>query len=394
MKGKGSDEFTRAKRRQEFELLSRGLRAEREAAGMKVELLLRRTPVADWPQLVENPDLRSCGALERLARIAGDAHTRDPKYALAVAELAVTIAESIPDYAYPGVIGAHIRGYAWKDLGKSLRLLGRYEEALHALHMAEKRIRKPGFLAHDLAVVQVNIAVVLQETSQYDQSLALLKKCRKVFRRYGDTESLLQTGLLQGLCLQRLHMHREARETYLLLLASTRNISKENRAALHHAIGMSSIDLGEFIEAEANLSRAIAIHRELGQPINALKTEFGRGKLFLQRGDFALAVTHLRPVRRGFLSNALSEEAGLCGLVIVEALLVLERAGEAEQLARKIVHEFTIAALNTRAITALSYLTEAIVARKASASMAHEVHEYILSLRTRPEREFIMGQPA
>ena len=97
-------------------------------------------------------------------------------------------------------------------------------------------------------------------------------------------------------------------------------------------------------------------------------------------------------MRRGFLAKALSEEAGLCGLVIVEALLVLERAGEAEQLARKIVHEFTIASLSARAITALSYLTEAIVARKASASMAHEVHEYILSLRTRPEREFTMGQ--
>jgi tetratricopeptide (TPR) repeat protein len=219
-----------------------------------------------------------------------------------------------------------------------------------------------------------------------------LKQCKAVFTDYGDTESFVQCGLLEGTSFQRLHRYREARETYLLLLASTRGISKGNLAALHHAIGLCCVDLGDFPEAESNLTHAISLYLDLGQSINALKAELCRGKLFLQRGDFVLAVSHLRPVRRGFLRSTLAEEAGLCGLHIVEALLVLDRAGEAEQLARKIVHEFTHAALSARAITALSYLTEAIMAKKASAAMAHEVHEYILSLRTEPEREFGMGQ--
>lgn len=375
----------------EYAQLSRRLAAERQDAAIAVEMLLRVTPMAGWPALADEGRLQTFGALERLGNIVSDSYTRDPKYAFAVAQLAVAIVEAMPDDAYPAIMGAQYRGLAWKDLGKSLRILGRYDEALQALQTAEQAVTPFGALAHDLAIVQVNVAVVLQETNRFDESLELLAACKVVFRDHRDTDSVVQTSLLEGMVLQRLHRPREAREVYLLLLATTRGMSKENRAALHHAIGSCSVDLGDFAEADANFMQAIAIHRELGQPVNELKTELGRGRLFLKRGDLALAVSHLRHVRRGFLRNALAEEAGLCGLDIVEALLTLDRAGEAEQLARKIVHEFTTASLGARAITALSYLTEAITARRASASMAHEVHQYILSLRTEPEREFRMG---
>jgi hypothetical protein len=82
------------------------------------------------------------------------------------------------------------------------------------------------------------------------------------------------------------------------------------------------------------------------------------------------------------------EEAGLCGLTIVQALLLLERVPEAQNLARKIVHEFVDAELNRRAVTALGYLAEAISNRNATASLASDVREYVISLRTTPEREF------
>jgi hypothetical protein len=53
----------------------------------------------------------------------------------------------------------------------------------------------------------------------------------------------------------------------------------------------------------------------------------------------------------------MSEEAGIAGLEIVEALLRLRRTSEAETLARKLVQEFAAAHLNARAITALGYLS-------------------------------------
>jgi hypothetical protein len=72
----------------------------------------------------------------------------------------------------------------------------------------------------------------------------------------------------------------------------------------------------------------------------------------------------------------------------VEGLLVLGRTSAAETLARKIVSEFTAAGLSTRAVGALGYLTEAITANRASVTLVTEVREYIVSLRTSPERDF------
>jgi hypothetical protein len=58
-------------------------------------------------------------------------------------------------------------------------------------------------------------------------------------------------------------------------------------------------------------------------------------------------------------------------------------------LARRIVSEFSSAEMNKRAIQALGYLTEAIASNTASATLVIDVREYIVSLRTSPERDFV-----
>ena len=126
----------------------------------------------------------------------------------------------------------------------------------------------------------------------------------------------------------------------------------------------------------------------MGKPIEIMTIELGRGRLLIRQGRYTLAIEHLRAVRRDFLRNSMSEEAGIAGLEIVEALLTLGRTSEAETLARKIVREFIAAHLNARAITALGYLSEAITAHTAPATLVTEVREYIVSLRTTPERDF------
>ena len=66
-----------------------------------------------------------------------------------------------------------------------------------------------------------------------------------------------QTVIAEGVLLHRLRKFREAREAYLLLLASNRDsIDQESLACLHHAIGHCSVDLGDFDVADANLRRA------------------------------------------------------------------------------------------------------------------------------------------
>jgi len=378
----------RPNRAAEFANTIRRLRLEREAAATDVDRLLKTTPRSEWPTLADHPDLLTCGALERLGSMFADHRGRDPQTALSLAELAVLLAEAIPRASYPDLITAQFRAHAWRDLGWAYRNLARFSESLDALTRADACLEDYGTLAHDRAQVRFSLAITLQERERYDESNRLLKESREVFREHGDSKRLVFCGIAEGVLLQRLKQFRQARETYFVLLTSTKNIETESLAALHQAIGFCSIELEDYLTAEANLHKALTLNRQLGKPVEIMKVELGRGRLLARTGQHQQAIDHLRPVRRQFLAAGMSEEAGICGLEVVDAMLALGKASQAENLARRIIAEFTKADLNTRAITALGYLAEAIANRDVPENLVTRVQEYIVSLRTRPERDF------
>jgi tetratricopeptide (TPR) repeat protein len=380
---------------EEFARFARQLEQERAAAASgRIERLLDSTAVEQWPELVEHPDLRTFGAIEYLGRMFVDLLPRAPQRAYVLAQLEVSLSENLPHGIYAPSTILQSRIYAWKDLGTALRILSRPQESIDALLAAETILLQhydgagAGAMTHDLAIIHFSLAVTYQEVERFTESRELLTACKAVFRDHADDLRYVLCVFAEGVLLHRLRNYREARETYLLLLASSRNIEPESLAALHHTIGLCCIELGDFAEAADNLAEAIALNRQMGKPIEIMKIELGRGRLLIRQGHHTLAIEHLREVRRDFLRNSMSEEAGIAGLEIVEALLTLGRTSEAETLARKIVREFTAAHLNSRAITALGYLSEAITAQTAPATLVTEVREYIVSLRTTPERDF------
>jgi hypothetical protein len=92
----------------------------------------------------------------------------------------------------------------------------------------------------------------------------------------------------------------------------------------------------------------------------------------------------IRSVSRSVLTaNRVATETRSGGRVHQKA-----KREEAERLARTIVGEFTVAGLNSRAITAVGYLSEAIAAKKASTQLVSDIREYVISLRTSPQRDF------
>jgi tetratricopeptide (TPR) repeat protein len=372
----------------DFADIVRNRRQERIIAATTVEPLLQAHK-NDLAVLAQNRNLQTSGALERLSAIVVDSSTRDPQYALAVAQLAVTIAEALPRTAYPPVTMAQLRGSAWKDLGNTFRKLARYDEGVRALKNAEAAIVDCAGLGHDLAVIKFVLAVALQEMDRFDESLALLAESKAIFNEYSDVARSVRCGIAEGVLLQRLRKYREAREIYLVLLSSTPASETESVAALHQAIGFCSVELGDYLTAQANLDTARDLNQQLGRPIELMKIDLGRGRLLNRNCRFQEAIDLLRPVRRQFLSHGMSEEAGLCGLEVVDAMLSLGNASQAENLTRRIIDEFTKAGLNTRAITALGYLTEAIASRNVPPKLVGQVSEYIISLQTKPERDFV-----
>ena len=387
--------FSRGRRRpdpkrvQEFAAVARKLQQEREGSDL-IQSLLRSTARPEWPSLASHPALRTAGAVELLGREVEARLDRDPREALAIADLAATIADALPADAYPAVVLAQTRAHAWKDRGQSLCYLAKHDEALAALETADAVLTAAGTLAHDLAIVRFVRATTLQEINRFDDSMQLLTECRDVFLGHGDTRRALLCGIAKANLLHRLRRFREARDSYVALLDVAHDLrDMASEAHLHHDIGYTSVELGDFPTAERHLDRAVSLCGQLQWPLQAARSEVVRGVLFARRGENRRAVTHIAAVRKTFLAHGLAEEAGIFGLEIVQAHLALGEPHEAEALAREIVSDFTTAGLSARAVTALGYLTEAIASRRASQETVGGVREYILSLRKHPEREFV-----
>ncbi len=375
----------------EFATMARRLQEERDSFATVIARVLNDTPREEWPSLASRASLHTVGALEALAREVEARLDREPREALVIAELATSIAAAIPAMTYPPIVVAQARAHAWKDRGQALCYLARHDEALEALDRADALLNSFGTLAHDLAIIRFVRATTLQEMGRFEESMQLLAECRAVFRAHGDARRSLRCGIAEGCLLHRMKRFREAREMYTALLEVAQELDdRRAEAHLHHDIGYISVELSDFSAAESHLDRAVALARELDWPVQAARSEGARGVLFSRRGEYRRAVSHLKTVRRTFLEHGLVEEAGLCALEIVNARLALGEPHEAESLARQVVLEFTNAGLNSRAITALGYLSEAIAARTASVAMVGGVREYIVSLRKYPEREFVL----
>lgn len=373
----------------EFAATGRRLEHERARAAGKLQRLLRETPRKEWPWLARNAELHDCGALEELSAEIDRRLDASPREALVLAELATVIADSLPEDAYPSVLLAQIRATAWKDRGQALAYLARYDEAFAALDTAEAYVAMFGTLAHDVAIVSLVRATVLQQVGRFDESVELLPQCGRTFVAHGDLRRALICGVAEGVLLWRMQRYHESRELQRRLLANHGALADDKSlAAIHQGIAQCSIALRDFAVAEHHLAEAMRLYLQLRLPLQVLGIEAFIGTMLARKGEHAAAIRQLQRVRDEFLREGLVEEAGIVGLDVVETFLAEGAADEAEALAGVILKEFTAANLNARAITALGYLTEAIATRKASREAVTNVREYVFSLRTTPEREF------
>lgn len=373
----------------EFAATARKLQRERESSVEIVDRLLRETPADQWPSLASDESLRTSGALERLSKEVASRLERNPREALTIAMLATDLADRVPADAYPPVVVAQVRAHAWKDRGQALCYLSRYDEALESLARAEALVDAFGTLAHDRAVVRFVRATTLRNSGKYDESREIMNECRVVFHDHGDSRLELYCGISEGLVLWRHGDVRGARELFEELLKVAQAVEdREAMARLHNNIANCCIELYELDEADEHITRAKQLFSDLGWGAEKLRVQTLGGRVLLRRGDIDGAINILRRVRRALLQNQLIEEAGICGLEAVEAMLQQHAADDASALASEIVQQFTDAGLNRRAVMAVAYLREAIEARTASVHTAESVRAYIGELRKNPELEF------
>jgi len=339
-----------------FARLAAQLEAERAAAApMIAKIVSEPERHLDAPM---PPAWRTLGMANALCDAAREQLFHSPERSLYVAQLAAAIAEALPD-SYPRLLRAQAQAHAWKAVATAHRFQSRHESALRALDVADRRIANEAALGIDRATLGLARATTLREMNRLAEALLLVDEAREVFRHHRDRKQVAQWELLTGMIHHRLGDVVAARQAYMRVIGPARDAGDLHTvAAAYNNLGRAAADAGDMNTSVAALRQARAIFRELEMTTESTRVAWSVAATQLAAGRFDMAIQLLQDVRRDFLQLGMSEEAGLAGVDMIEALLATNARTAARELAGEVVEEFRRAALNERALQALSFLQE------------------------------------
>jgi tetratricopeptide (TPR) repeat protein len=367
------------------EFLETARRLERERAGVEevVADLLRLTPAAEWSSLIGAPELQNSAAVEQLIEEVRNRVERTPTDALMLADVATTIAESLPENSYPGIVLGQVRAMAWKERANTLRYLARYEEALDSIQTAEASISAFASASFDRAIVGMVKAMILHHTGKKSEATELLGECRRVFADHRDAKMLLYAGWIEGNFHYEEGQYKQAEDVYTELLRLARETGdRELVARIEHNLGFCATQFGDFRRANIHFSNGIAVFNDIGATLEAARSERGAGRTLIAKGQSSAGLAYLRNARTAFAKAGVIHEAALSGLEIVETLLKRGDRDGAHTLAREVADEISATELGEEVVVAMHRL-ETMFAEAADdlAIQVRNVHTLIQALQ-------------
>ena len=372
------DAERRRERALNFAAAASQLDRERDETADVAARHLRDTPQSEWPRLAEAPALRNNAALEQLSDEVGKRIERDPAQALAIANLAAAIAETIPASTYPPLVISQIRSSSLRDRANALRYLGRLDEAYDAIETAESRLSAFPAAAYDRAIIWLVKGMILAQMDHFDEAEQIINAASVIFADVNDSARFLQAGLVHGNLLGRQKRYADAESVFRDLLnvaVSSRDV--ETEARLHNNLGYCYVNLDDYAKANIHFSESIAKFTDLGFAAEIARTGRGAGVVLIRKGQFDTGCDRLRQARTSFAKLQMHEEAGLCALRLIEAMVERGQTDEARDLAVTVIEEFRAAALDTRAIDAVVRLRNSLDADGATAETVRTVHAFV-----------------
>jgi len=375
------DNARRRERANEFAATAVRLERERDGAADVVARQLRDTPFDEWPRLAESPALRNNAALEQMSEEVRKRLERNPAEALAIANVATSIAESISGGAYPPMVIAQIRATALRDRANALRYLGRLDEAFDSIETAEARLSAFAGAAHDRAIVWLVKAMILAQMDLFAEAEQTITAASVVFADVNDPPRFLQAGLVYGNLLGRQERYADAQNVFrdlLTVAVSSRDV--ETQARLHNNLGHCAVYVDDYSGANIHFSESIARFTDLGLRAEVPRTHLGAAQVLIAKGQVDAGLTRLHDARRSFGDLNMFRESGLCALRIIEVLIERGEIAQASALTRSVIGEFEAAGIDASAVQAIEKLQSSMNADGATEETVRTVHELVQKL--------------
>jgi tetratricopeptide (TPR) repeat protein len=365
-------------------------RIQHERTGL--DLILANTltgPANGWKaKIAALGDVYTIGMVEELLARADKLINVTPPDALELTALAVDIAHDVAVGAYAFDFAIATRARACREHAYSLFYAGRFPEALTFVDRAQRLFAQMPRPEFDLARTAVMRALIYRSTDRLPEAIKLTREAADTFDFYGDRGRSVDAKMTGASMLFQQRRYQEAQAIWLPLENEPAARTQRSYGLLLQHLGSCYREMNELERAREFYARAIAEHENNNAPTEKTRVQWSLALTVVASGEQREALPLLRSVWQRFTALGMDAEAALVGLELAEVLLMLDEPDEVPAICRAILDQFTRTGMMSRAVSALSFLREAVAMGKATPSLVRHVHDFIRDLPKNPTRSY------
>lgn len=345
-------------------------------------------PASWWPQrLRKTPRAYTAGVVKQLLERMRTTLESSPANALQVTTMAINVANALDVSEYPCDYVIKLRAQAFRDHAQVLSFMGRYPEALEFITRAKRLFDQVPLPEYDLARVAIVKAAILQHVDRTAEAEALAREAGDTFLRFGDRVRYVNARITEGAVVFNSGAVERALEIWKSVEKDP-GLNEVGAVRIAHNIALCLSELRQPTAAAEYLYRCIAQFDMLGMETERTRSRWILAKALLSSDHPQEAIPMLRQTWQEFERLEMIADAGLVALELAEALLATGRPEEVPAICREIIAQFTRSGMASRAITALSFLREAVALGQASTSLVRHVHAFLRELPSEQPRLF------
>jgi tetratricopeptide (TPR) repeat protein len=310
-----------------------------------------------------------------------------PANALHVTALAIQVANALDIAEYPCDYVVKLRAQAYRDHAFMLSYMGRQPEALEFVERSRRLFEQVPLPEYDLARLGIVKATILQQIDRAGEATLVAHEAAETFLRFGDRPRYVNARLSEATSLYASGALQEALRVFKDLDGDPA-LDDFGSVTVKHSIASCYSDLGQPEVAIEYAQRCIAEFGVLGMETERTRSRWLLGHALAALGRTNDAIPVLRAVWREFEQFEMSSDAGLVALEYAEALLVAGHPDEVPAICRDVIALFTRTGMPSRALTALSFLREAVAIGQATPSLVRHVHSFLRELPKEQPRLF------
>lgn len=345
-------------------------------------------PASWWPQrLRSTPRAYTAGVVKQLLERLLAILQSSPANALQIGSMAIGIANALDVSEYPSDYVIKLRAQALREHAQVLAFMGRYREALDFVERSTRLFHQVPLPEYDLARVAIVKANILQYVDRVPEAIALAREAGDTFLRFGDRVRYANARITEGAIVYNGGAVERALEIWKSLEHES-GLDEVGSVRIAHNIALCLSELQKPAEAAEYVMRCVSQFEMLGMDTERTRSRWMLAHALVAWGKAEEAIPTLRQTWREFEQLDMIADAGLVALELAEALLATGRTDEVPAICREVIAQFTRSGMASRAITALSFLREAVALGQASTSLVRHVHAFLRELPAEQPRLF------